>query len=119
VSNIEFDRWRINEFKGACERVGFATEATWHEVGQGFRDFSPRCEAFQSEMLAKTLRHGNHPLFNMAAASAIAVSDPAGSIKLDKAKSSQRIDPIVAAVMAVFPITDGSVGQFDVLAMIG
>jgi phage terminase large subunit-like protein len=55
----------------------------------------------------------------MAAASAIAVSDPAGSIKLDKAKSSQRIDPIVAAVMAVFPITDGSVGQFDVLAMIG
>jgi phage terminase large subunit-like protein len=37
----------------------------------------------------------------MAAANTIIVSDPAGNRKIDKSKSTQRIDPLVAAVMAV------------------
>jgi hypothetical protein len=47
------------------------------------------------------------------------VTDPAGSTKLDKSRASQRIDPLVAAVMAVYPITDGVSGGVDVWAMVG
>jgi phage terminase large subunit-like protein len=119
VATIEFDRWRINEFKSAAERVGFASFAEWHEVGQGYKDFSPRCEAFISLMLDGKIHHGGHPLLNLAASNAIAVMDPAGSTKLDKTKSSQRIDPLVAAVMAVFPVSEGGDGLFDAEAMIG
>jgi len=119
IAFVEFDRWRIEEFKKACERVGFATFSEWHEVGQGYKDFSPRCEAFQSLLLEGKINHGSHPLLNLAASNAIAVRDPAGSTKLDKTKSSQRIDPLVAAVMAVFPISEGAESVFDAQAMVG
>jgi phage terminase large subunit-like protein len=80
---------------------------------------SPRLESFESAALEHKLRHGAHPLLTMAAANAIRVKDPAGSSKLDKAKSSQRIDPLIAAVMAVYPVTEGEVDAFDVAAVIG
>jgi phage terminase large subunit-like protein len=111
---IEFDRWRIDIFKKAAVDAGFATVAEWNPVGQGYKDFSPRCEAFITLMLEGKLRHGGHPLLNMAAANAIAVHDAAGAVKLDKSKSTLRIDPLVAAVMAVFGVTDGSAPPVDI-----
>ena len=105
---IAFDRWRIKDFKAVAEELGFASMATWKEVGQGFRDFSPRCDAFVSLMLEGKVRHGGHPLLNMAAANAIAVIDAAGGTKLDKSKATQRIDPLVAAVMAVYEVSEGA-----------
>lgn len=109
-TTIEFDRWRIDDFKRACSETGFAQMATWNMVGQGFKDQGPRCEAFLGLMLEGKIHHGNHPLLNMAASNAIAVSDPAGAIKLDKSKATQRIDPMVAAVAAVYPVSDGATG---------
>jgi phage terminase large subunit-like protein len=102
ISAIAFDRWRINEFRGAAERTGFASYAEWQEVGQGYKDFSPRIERFEELLLQGKIRHGMHPLLNMAASNAIVVRDPSGNRKLDKAKSTLRIDPLVAAVMATF-----------------
>ena len=57
----------------------------------------------------------------MGAANAIAVTDPAGGRKLDKSKSTQRIDPLVAGIMTAFPaLPEGSLQQeVDVLAMVG
>lgn len=107
VDSIEFDRWRIDVFKKASWSMGFGRESRWHAVGQGYKDFSPRCEAFMSLLLNKKIRHGGHPLLAMAASNAISVQDPAGSIKLDKSRSTQRIDPVVAAVIAAYPLTEG------------
>jgi phage terminase large subunit-like protein len=106
-SVIAFDRWRIEDFKVVADELGFASLATWKEVGQGFRDFAPRCDAFMSLMLEGRVRHGGHPLLNMAAANAVAVVDAAGGTKLDKSKATQRIDPLVAAVMAVYEVSEG------------
>ena len=61
-----------------------------------------------SLLLANRVCHGSHPLLNMSAANAISVIDPAGSKKLDKSKSTLRIDPLVAAVMAAFEVSDGN-----------
>jgi phage terminase large subunit-like protein len=102
ISSIQFDRWRIKEMKDSADRCGFAPFAEWSEVGQGFKDFSPRVEKFEELLLQGKIRHGSHPLLNMAAANAIAVRDPSGNRKLDKSKSTLRIDPLVAAVMSVF-----------------
>ena len=107
VTHVEFDRWRIDVAKAAAERVGFAQEAEWHQVGQGYQDFAPRVEAFEKLLLTKRMRHGNHPLLTMAAANAIAMKDPAGNRKIDKSKSTARIDPLVAGVMAAFSVTEG------------
>lgn len=105
IKSIEFDRWRIMEFKAACSREGVELgEDQWHEVGQGYKDQSPRIEALETELLKGKVKHGNHPVLNLGAASAIAIKDPSGNRKLDKMKSGAKIDATVAMVMAVYPL---------------
>jgi phage terminase large subunit-like protein len=79
----------------------------------------PRVEEFESYLLDAKIRTGNHPLLNMAAANAIAESDPAGNRKLAKNKSTQKIDPIVAALMALYAVAHPPVESWDVQAVIG
>lgn len=122
LASVEFDRWRMDVFREACSRTGFEEDVdAWHKVGQGFVDQSPRLDAFESALLAGKVRHGGHPLLAMGAANAISVSDAAGNRKLDKSKSTQRIDPLVAAVMAAFPaLPEGQLDPpLDVSAMVG
>jgi phage terminase large subunit-like protein len=55
----------------------------------------------------------------MAAANAIVIKDPAGNRKLDKSKAAQRIDPLIAAVMATHAASVPREEAFDINAMIG
>ncbi len=112
---VAFDRWRIDIFKKAAEAVGLFTGATWTQVGQGFVSMGPRVEAFETLLLNGRVKHGHHPLLSMAAANAIAVRNPAGDRKLEKAKSVQRIDPLQAAVMAAFEVSEGAAAEVNVL----
>jgi phage terminase large subunit-like protein len=100
VNLVVYDRWRINYFKKGCEGLPTWELALWKEFGQGYKDMSPALETFETEVVNGRIKHGGHPLLTMAAASAIAIRDSAGNKKLDKSKSSRRIDPLVAAVMA-------------------
>jgi phage terminase large subunit-like protein len=120
VNEVHFDRWRWEIAKAEADNAGFCPEAKWIPVGQGFKDMSPRCEAFEQLLLTGKIRHGAHPLFNMAASNAVAVRDPTGAKKLDKTKATQRIDPLVAAVMAAYPVSEGLITPaFAVEALIG
>lgn len=111
ISSIAFDRWRIDLLKTEAERQGFAPYAEWKPIGQGFKDMSPRLEYFEQQVLNGVLHHGGHPLLNLAASSAVAVFDPAKNRKLEKVKSSSRIDPLVAAVMAVGCLSEAVQGM--------
>lgn len=106
VAGIAFDRWRIDVLKAELQRIG--AELPLQEFGQGFKDMSPALDSLEAEMMNARLRHGGHPILTWCAANAIAVRDPAGNRKLDKAKSTGRIDGMVALAMA-FGIA--SVGQ--------
>lgn len=119
VMAVEFDRWRINEFKAAAMRNSFALSAVWHEVGQGYQSMSPRIEAAETVLLQEKVHHGGHPVLNLGASHAIVVSDPAGSRKLDKSKTRMKIDGIQAMVMAMYPLVSKIEPEFDVAAMIG
>jgi phage terminase large subunit-like protein len=120
VAELAFDRWGITSFKQAAQRVEWDPGCTWAPVGQGYKDMSPRLRALENALLAGKLAHGGHPLLNMAVSNAIATKDPAGNIKLDKAKTSARIDPLVALVMSAFSHLDGAIADtFDVKALIG
>lgn len=120
VDVVNFDRWRIEQFKEACSEQGLFGDVDWKPVGQGFRDQSPSLENLMSILLAKNLHHGLHPLLNMAISNAIAVTDPTGAVKLDKSKSTQRIDPLIAMHQAVFAVSEGNTtDRVDVKSMIG
>lgn len=120
INILAFDRWRIKEFKLAAERANFAQNANWVEVGQGYKDQGPRLSAFETEILDGKIKHGNHPLLNFAAASAIVVRDPAGNMKIDKGRvaGAGKIDALVAAVMAAHPVSEGRSDTHSIASLI-
>lgn len=99
VRAVAFDRWRIDVFKQELDRAGLAIPMVAH--GQGFKDMSPAIDALEADLLNGRLRHGAHPVLNMCALNATVVKDPAGNRKLEKQKSTGRIDGIVALSMAM------------------
>jgi phage terminase large subunit-like protein len=99
VVATNFDRWRIKSFKAACEEIDLEINLT--ECGQGYRDMSPAIDAFEARALKGKLAHGGNPLLRWAMGNTILTRDPANNRKIDKAKSFSRVDPIVAAVMAI------------------
>lgn len=103
VDGIYFDRYKAKEFFAACDREGFATGSKREEVGQGFIGMAPRIQAFETALLQGKLRHGNQPILNMGAATAVVVSDAAGNRKLTREhlNSGPKIDGLIAAIMAV------------------
>jgi phage terminase large subunit-like protein len=121
VDEIHFDKWNIDNFKAACERQGAFAGTEWIGVPQYFTDMGHRLTSLLSMMLEKRIRHGSHPVLNMSASVAVAKSGREGLSALAKDLSTQRIDPIVALVMAAYPLGDGreNVEDFDVAAWVG
>lgn len=112
---IAFDRWRWEFLKKEMDKIGL--ELPMMEWGQGFKDMGPAVDAAESLILNKKLCHGNHPVLTMCAANAVVTKDPSGARKLDKSKTSGRIDGMVALVMAAGAAgrlheTDGNLNDF-------
>lgn len=104
IRKVAFDRWGFAHLKPCLLRAGFTEdviEAQFVEFGQGFQSMAPALHALEAELLNRRLAHGDHPLLKMCAANAVVQSDPAGNRKLNKAKSSGRIDGMVALAMAM------------------
>ena len=52
-------------------------------------------------ILSRALAHGGHPVTRWMASNAAVAQDPAGNLKPAKDKSTERIDGIVALIMAL------------------
>src|SRR3546814_9847343 len=88
----------INDLKVILDSEGIQLPLV--EWGQGYRDMAPAVDAFEAALLAGELRHGNHPILRWNASNAVFDVDPAGARKLNKARSTDRIDGLQALVMA-------------------
>lgn len=99
VTEIAFDRWRIDVLKAELSRVGL--ELPLVEFGQGFKDMSPALDALEAELVNGNMRFGSNPILKWCFANAVAIKDPAHNRKLDKSKSTGRIDGVQALSMAV------------------
>lgn len=69
--------------------------------GQGYGSMSAPTKEFEKLVLSGRLEHFGNPVLRWMMASTVVKTDPAGNIKPDKEKSSQKIDGIVAAIMAL------------------
>jgi phage terminase large subunit-like protein len=98
IAKIGFDRWRMDRMQQALARQG--VDLPLEPFGQGYMSMSPALDALEADLLKECILHGGHPVLAMCAANAVAVSDPAGNRKLDKAKATGRIDGLVALAMA-------------------
>lgn len=115
--SIRFDRWRIDELAAAMKAIGVI--APLEEHGQGYRDMAPALDALETVALQARIRHGAHPVMTMCASNAIVTTDPAGNRKLEKNKSSGRIDGMVALAMAMAAATSNATPKLDIRTVIG
>lgn len=111
IESIAFDRWRIDILKREADAIGLILPLV--EFGQGFRDMAPAIDTVETLMLNGRMRHGMHPVLTMCAANAVVIKDSAGNRKLDKSKSTGRIDGMVAKVMATRLAKGEAVNQGD------
>ncbi len=97
IQEIAFDRWGAVQMVQNLEGAGF----TVVPFGQGFKDMSPPTKELMKLALEKRIAHGGHPVLSWMMDNIHIRTDPAGNIKPDKAKSTEKIDGAVAMIMAL------------------
>lgn len=97
IKGICFDRWGAVQMSQNLEALGFEVVA----FGQGFKDMSPPTKELMKLVLEKRIAHGGHPVLRWMMDNIFIRTDPAGNIKPDKEKSTEKIDGAVALIMAL------------------
>lgn len=97
IREIAADRWNANQIITQLAGDGFEIA----EFGQGYASMSSPAKALEALVLEKKLRHGGHPVLRWNAANVAIEQDAAGNIKPSKKHSTERIDGVVALVMAL------------------
>ncbi len=69
--------------------------------GQGFKSMSGPTRELEKLVLERKLCHGGDPVLRWMVSNVAVKQDPAGNLKPDKQKSYERIDGVVALVMAL------------------
>ncbi len=97
LRDVGYDRWNAGKLVQELKAEGLEMV----EMGQGFASLSAPTKELLRVVLERKLRHGGHPILRWMANNTAAQTDAAGNIKPDKAKSTARIDGIVATIMAL------------------
>jgi len=97
IREIAFDRWGAVQMVQNLEGMGF----TVVPFGQGFKDMSPPTKELMKLTLEQKIAHGGHPVLRWNMDNIFIRTDPAGNIKADKEKSTEKIDGAVATIMAL------------------
>lgn len=97
IREIAFDRWGAVQMVQNLESMGF----TVVPFGQGFKDMSPPTKELMKLTLERKIAHGGHPVLRWMVDNIFIRTDPAGNIKADKEKSTEKIDGVIATIMAL------------------
>ena len=112
ITELRFDRWRIEDFQRALDKIGCTSHIKDKEDypdsnslcmlahGQGYKDMNPAIEMVEDIFADGRARHGGHPVLTMCVSNTVVELDPAANKKFAKNKSIGRIDGIVAMAMA-------------------
>jgi phage terminase large subunit-like protein len=99
IQELAFDRWGATKIQtDLAERGG---EDWLVQFGQGYVSMSPPMKELERLILEHKLAHGNNPVLTWMANNLVVRQDPAGNLKPDKEKSIEKIDGMVALVMAL------------------
>ena len=97
IREIAFDRWGAVQMVQNLEGMGF----TVVPFGQGFKNMSPPTKELMKLVLEERIAHAGHPVLRWMMDNIYIRTDPAGNIKADKEKSTEKIDGAVATIMAL------------------
>ena len=91
------DKWNASQLLNELQEEGLDVQT----FGQGFLSQNEPTKYLERLILSGRLHHGDNEVLNWMADNAMAVTDPAGNVKLDKKKSTEKIDGMAALVNAL------------------
>ena len=97
IRELAYDPWNSQMLVNQLANEGM----TIVPFRQGFASMSPPTKELMKLTLEGKLAHGGHPVLRWCMDNAVVQTDPAGNIKLSKAKAVEKIDLAVALVMAL------------------
>lgn len=97
IREVAFDRWGAFQLSQTLINKGFLMVP----FGQGYASMSAPSKELEKLIMSKSLGHGDNPVLKWMADNVTVSQDPAGNVKPDKSKSREKIDGIVALVMAL------------------
>jgi len=98
IREIAFDPWNATDL---VQRLKDADGFTCIPIRQGFAALSAPTKALEQAILSKTIRHDGDPVLRWCVGNVAIESDATGNIKPSKRVSTERIDSVVALVMAL------------------
>lgn len=96
VRGIAFDRWNSSQLVNDL----MDEDVPMVKFGQGFASMSAPMKELMRLVLTGLLEY-NDPLLTWAISNVVADTNPAGDIKPDKSKVTEKIDPAVALIMSI------------------
>jgi phage terminase large subunit-like protein len=109
INSIAYDRWNSSQMVINMQNEGFEMSP----FGQGYGSMSAPTKELEKMVLTSNLEHFANPVLRWMMASVAIQRDPAGNIKPDKRKSSQKIDGVVATIMAMGEMMTAMANQND------
>jgi phage terminase large subunit-like protein len=97
ILEVGYDRWNATQLATELEQDG----AVMVPISQTQAGLAPSWREVEKAVLEGKLRHGNHPILRWMAGNVEVETDAAGNQKPSKARSSERIDGMVALTMAI------------------
>lgn len=97
IRELAYDRWGAAGLIPRLQGEGL----TVVPFGQGFASMAGPTKELMALVLAKKLIHGGDPVLRWMANNMVVRQDAAGNLKPDKAKSTEKIDGMVALVMGL------------------
>ena len=97
IREIAYDRGGATMLVQNLEELGF----TVVPFGQGFASMSPPTKQLMALTLEKKIAHGGNPVLSWMVDNIYIKTDPAGNIKADKSKSTEKIDGAIAMIMGL------------------
>ena len=109
VQSIAFDRWNSSQL---IIQLSQNDGIPMSQFGQGYRSMSAPCKELEKLVLKREINHLKNPVLRWMCENVQLQTDPAQNIKINKAKSSEKVDGMVALVMALGEMmTDESPGE--------
>ncbi len=97
LKGVAIDRWNSTQMQTWLQGDGIDV-VQW---GQGFASMNAGAKELERLVVTRSLLHGCNPVLHWMAGNTAAEIDAAGNIKPSKKKSTEKIDGIVALVMAI------------------
>ena len=98
LREIGYDRWNADYL---VQRLIAEGNVTMTPMGMGFVSMNSPTKYLESKILQKGINQGGNPITRWNFDNVMVKTDPAGNIKPDKGKSTNKIDGIVSLIIAI------------------